>query len=481
VAVGLIWSLFFSGPDGSPVAARSVAALPFQNLSPNPEETEWIVAGIYEEVYAQLALIPDLTVKGRRSAEAVASQGEQSLREIADALGVTTILEASVTVLGDRIRLNAELRDAVADSSLWTERFERDTTDILRLQSDIALQIATAFQLELSGDQIAQMQKEPTTNQQAYNLYIRGRHQLARLGVGDLQRAIDYFNRAVEEDPRFALAQVGLAEASLLLAELEHYSPAELARVTREPALRALEIDSTLAEAHAIVAYVRWWYDFDWLAADSTFRIALELNPNAASSYVWYCQFLGSMRRTEEAIAACERGAELDPLDPFVAANLASAYLFYARRPEAAYTQLLGALELWPDHWVTHILLGFYYYFYGGQPDQGIEEFERSVELGGRDRSMLAFAYAREGREADAREILRELEERSAQEYVSGFELAVIYAGLGERDKAFEMLQIAYEERFYQMMRSLNWNPVFDDLRTDPRFTALLEKMGLPN
>jgi TolB-like protein/Flp pilus assembly protein TadD len=452
--------------------------LPFDNLSPDPDDA-FLTDGIHDEIITRLGKISDLKVISRTSA-LVYRDSPENLRVIGRQLGADNILEGSVRREGDRIRITVQLIDARSDEHLWSDIYERDMSGIFAIQSEVAAQVAHAVGVSLPPSERARIEKRPTQSLQAYNDYLRGRYHWARLGRDDLRLAIDYFNRAIEEDPRFALAYVGLAEASMLLAELEHYPPAELARMTREPALRALEIDNSLADAHAILAFVLFTYDFDWLAADSTFRLALALNPNSSSSYLWYCQFLGAIGRTEEAIAACERGGELDPLDPFVSVNLAAAYLFYARQPEVAYTHLLDALELWPGHWVTHILLGFYYYFFVGQPDQGVAEFERTAELRGRDIGPLAFAYAREGREADAREILRQLQVRSAREYVPAFELAIVYAGLGERDKAFEMLETAYEERYHQM-RSLPWNPVFDDLRTDQRFIALLEKMGLPN
>ena len=457
--------------------SRSVAVLPFLNLSADPEN-EYFADGITEDVIAQLSKIRALKVISRTSVMPFKKR-EQGLREIAARLEVGTLLEGSVRRAGDRVRIVAQLIDADTDQHLWADTYDRQLTDIFAIQSDVALQIAGALEAQLSPDETSRIRKAPTTDLNAYQLYLQGRHCIIRYTEEGIGKAIGFFEQATASDPRYALAYVGLA---LAYAEIGRQGmgvlrPDEAYRKAREAVANALELDGELGEAHGVLAFLKFLSDFDWAGAEAEFKRALDLNPNSADTYDLYGQLCSALERYDEAIAMQERARQLDPLAH--RSDIATTLLRCGRYEEALQAAA-PMIELDPHYTRGHATLGWAYVMLG-KLDNGLAALEQAVRLAPGDTMFLAQlgqAFAMAGKVAESREVLRQLQELSRQRYVSPAHMAYIYTGLGELDTAIDWLERAYEERaggVYGIRGSFLFRP----LRSHPRFTALLKKMSL--
>ena len=467
---------------GRTVAAReprppSIAVLPFLNLSPDPEN-EFFADGITEDVIAQLSKIRSFRVISRGSVMRF-KRREQSLREIGVALDVETLVDGSVRRAGSRVRIVAQLLDADSDRHLWSETYDRELTDIFAIQTDVALQIAAALETELTQEERTRIRREPTGDVEAYQLYLLGRHELSRWTPESVAQGLRHLEQAVARDPGYALAwcTIALAYTEIAAGLVAIVTPREAFERARTAVSRALELDPGLAEAHAMAGFLKTVSEFDWAGAEAAFRRAIELNPNSGDLYDTYGLMLAAMGRYDEALAAQRRAHELDPLSH---RHDAASTLVRAGRYEEALRLLGRIIELEPDFAFPYATRGWALLL-SGKPDAGIASLEHALRLAPDSTMFLAQlgqAYAMVGRTADARDVLRRLEERSRQTYVAPYHLAYVHTGLGEVETALDLLERAYEERaggIYGIKGSF----LFASLRGHPRFTALLERMNL--
>jgi serine/threonine protein kinase/Tfp pilus assembly protein PilF len=449
----------------------SVAVLPFQNLSSDPEN-EYFADGITEDVIAQLAKVRTLKVISRASVMPFKKR-ESSQREIASRLGVSNLLEGSVRRAGDRVRVVVQLVEAESDRSLWAETYDRELTDIFTIQSDIAFRIADSLRTELSREERSRIDREPTQNIRAYQHYLKGRQLLALWDPASMHRSIEQFRRALELDPRYAPAYAGIAHAYCELGELGAMTGIDAYPLAQAAAARALDLDPELSEAHTMTAFVKVLLEFDWVGAEREFRRALELRPGDADVYDLYGRLCSALGRFDEAVALQERAFELDPVTH---KNDVATALLRAGRPAEAEAATRRALQLEADNARAFATLGWAQ-FQQGEVEEGLGSLGRAVELSPDEtiwRAQLGQMLGLAGRSEDARTILRELETREANPY----HLAYVEAGLGEQDRALDLLEQAVASRgggAYGIKGSFLWAPI----RQHPRFIALLRSMGL--
>jgi len=456
-------------------ASRSVAILPFLNMSPDPEN-EYFADGITEDVITQVSKVRTLKVISRTSVMAF-KQRDQSLKEIGTRLGASTLLEGSVRRAGDRVRIVAQLVDAETDRHLWAETYDRKLTDIFEIQADVALHIAAALKAELTDDESQRIGRKPTRDVHAYQLYLQGRHCFTRFTRDGMLKSIEYFEQALERDPGFAQAHVGIALACAELAETGTLGPEQLSARARNEAATALRLDPELAAAHSLAGYIACMWDFDWERAEREFGRALELNPSDADTHDYYGRMLSSLGRHDEAVIANRRAQELDPVTH--ARDLSTA-LLRAGRYDEALSEALRALELDSSSARAHATLGWAY-LKKDMPDRGIAELQRAVELApgySQWLAQLGQALAEQGRREEALDALRRLEEMARESYVSPNHLAYVYTGLGDQEAALDCLEEAYRAgagAIYGIKGSFLFTP----LHSNPRFQALLAKMNL--
>jgi len=460
-------------------SAPSIAVLPFLNMSADPEN-EYFADGMTEDVIAQLSKIRALKVISRTSVMPFKKR-EQSLREIAAKLGVATLVEGSLRRAGNRVRIVAQLIDAETDQHLWAETYDRQLTDIFAIQSDVALHIAAAVNAEITPGEKTRIGKEPTSDPEAYHLYLKGRHCLLRYTSEGIRQGLEYFEQAIEKDPNYALAYTGVATACAILGMgfgSGEIRPDEAHRRGKEAVAKALDIDDELGEAHATLAFLKFVSDFEWTGAEREFKRAIELNPGSWT-YDVYGLMLSALERYDEAIAAQRRAQELDPLAAVHSSDIAST-LLRADRCDEAMQEAKRLIEMQPDFPMGHSTLGWAY-VKKGRCEEGLAEVEKAVSLNPGNTMLLAQlgqAFALAGRVGEAREVLQQLEELSRQRYVPPTHMAYVYTGLGDQDKAIDSLEQAYEERAGGVY-GIKGSFLFATLRSHPRFTALLRKMNL--
>jgi TolB-like protein/Tfp pilus assembly protein PilF len=454
---------------------KSIAVLPFQNLSPDPDNA-YFADGIHEEILTRLAGIADLKVISRTSTQRYQSK-PRNLRKIADQLGVANILEGSVQKVADQVRISVQLINAQTDAHLWADTYDRKLTDVFLVETDIAKTIADNLKAKLTRSERQAIAVRPTANPEAYELYLKGRFLWNKRTGADLRKAIDYFNQAIAKDPNYALAYAGLADCYDLLHEYSDLSPKESYPKAKAAAIKALELDDTLGEAHTSLAYSLVNYDWDWRSAEREYQRAIQLNPNYATAHQWYAECLSMLGRHTEAIAEIKRAHQLDPLSLIINQGVGGKYL-YARRYDEAMAQFRRTLELYPHFPPTHQRLAWCY-AQKRMYDEAITEMQRAVELSGNSTQMIAalgYAYAAAGRRDTAQGIIAELERRSKESYVDNYFVATIFAALEEKDEAFALLNKACAERSY-WMPWINIDPQLDNLRSDPRFDSLVQRV----
>ena len=461
----------------APAAPRppSVAVLPFRNLSADPDN-EYFADGITEDVIAHLSKVRALKVISRTSVMPF-KQREQSLKAIAAQLEAATLLDGSVRRAGDRVRIVAQLVDAETDRHLWAETYDRQLTDIFGIQTDVALHIAEALKAELSVDERTRIRKEPTSDLRAYQLYLLGRHWLVRYTATAMERAIEHFRGAIAKDPAYALAYASVAMTYAALAESGAMPPDTAAREAKAAAAQAVRLDPQLGEAHCTVAYLKAIWDFDWAGAEAEFKRALELSPNSADTYDLYGRICSGLGRYDEAITLQQRAQELDPLAHRL--DVATTQLRAGRYVEAAHGAA-RVLEFDPDHDRALATLGWAR-FHQGNTDEGLADLERAVALTPGNTQWLAQlgeAYALAGKVERARDVLRQLDARARETYVSPYHVAYVYTGLGEHDRALDLLEQAIDERAGAIY-GIKGSFLFGPLRTHPRFPALLARLNL--
>jgi TolB-like protein len=466
-----------AGEDAArPMLSRSIAVLPFDNMSGDPEN-EYFSDGITDDIITHLSKLADLKVISRTSVMRF-KESERSLQEIAGELGVATILEGGVQRSGDRVRINAQLIDAATDEHLWAEQYNRELTDVFEIQTDVALQIAGALQAQLSPEERGRVERRPTENLEAYNLYLQGRYFWNKRTPEGLRAAIDYFGQALEIDPEYALAWVGLADSYSIMGNWGYLSPQETHDNAKSAALKALEIDETLGEAHIALAQILEGYEWDMEGAQAEYLRGLALSPGYATGHHWYGSQLAYLGRYDEGIQEIERAVELDPFSLIINQSLGSA-LRLGGEHERAIRQLQKAQQLEPNFAGPYQELG-YTYLDMGAFEEAIGAYQSALDLSKKLIGIgeLGHIYGAMGRTEEALGMLRELEGQAKTRYVSPIEFAIIHAGLGENDAAFEWIERALEEGDATLVWRVG-TPGFKELRADPRFTQLLRRLEL--
>jgi adenylate cyclase len=459
----------------TPVA--SVAVLPFVNLSTDPEN-EIFADGITEDVITHLAKIKSLKVISRTSVMTFKKR-DGGLREIGERLGASTLLEGSVRRAGTRVRIVAQLIDCATDEHLWAETYDRELTDIFGIQTDVALKIATALRAELSHDERSRVGRPPTDDFAAYELYLRGRNWFHQYTEEGFRRSLLDYHAAVDRDPGFALAWASIAWAhtELCIGGSVGKSPEEAIALAKKAATQALVIDPELGEAHGISALIQFAFDFDWEGAERSFLRAIELSPGSAEAlqhYGWLCSSLG---RHDDALRQLRRAREVDPL--VIPTDVVTHLLRAGRIGEGLEEARKSAREQ-PGTPRCHSVLGWALIF-SGEEAAGIASLERAVALSPGATlflSQLGQACALAGDAKRARQILDEMHERSAREFVSPYHFAYVYAGLGEADAAIDCLERAFERRSGAIY-GIKGSFLFRNLRDHPRFKSLLRRMNL--
>src|SRR5437667_640763 len=454
--------------------AKSVAVLPFVNLSADKHD-EYLSDGMTEELINALAKVPGLRVPGRTSCFAFKGKNEDDIfRKVGEQLHVNAVLEGSVRKAGDKLRITAQLINVADGYHLWSEDYDGDVRDIFTFQSNVAQRVVKALQIKLGVEAARALAKKPTENPEAHRLYLLGRYEFGKYSEAGWTSSIRYYERALKLDPNYALAYCGLADTYAYMGGVVMPSKEAVAK-EKEFAQRALELDPELAEAHLSLACALGGA-FDWRNAQIEFDRAIELNPNLAWAYEIYAWFLGGLGRLDEAIAKDKKAIELDPLNSFFQSALAY-YLYHARRYDDAIVQIKKTLELDPASTLGRHFLGCCL-LWKGDTAGAIAEFQRSkiVVTGAWYQGLLGYAYAISGDRPKAEQILGELEELAKHQYVNSSAFAAIYLGLGEKKKALDWLDVAYENQ-----ESACWllkvDPIYDSVRGEPRFQALVKKV----
>jgi serine/threonine protein kinase/TolB-like protein/Flp pilus assembly protein TadD len=465
-----------SGRGGETI--DSVAVLPFVNASGDPN-TEYLNDGITESLINSLSQLPHLRVMSRDSAFMYKGK-DTDAQTVGRQLGVRAVFKGRVMQRGDNLEVSAELVDARDDSHIWGEQYTRDSADLFTLQNDLAREITSALRMRLSGEDEKRMAKSYTANPEAYQDYLRGRYWWNKRTEDGLNKSIDYFQQAIAKDPTYALAYAGLADCYATLGANGVRAPNEVVPKAREAAQKALEIDSTLVEARPSLALIKAQYDLDWSDAEKDFQQTIALNPSYAESHQWYGTTLARMGRLDEAMAEHRKALELDPLSVVTNGNLGTDF-YEKRQYDQAIEQLRKTIELDPNFLSVHHNLGVAY-VQKSMYKEGIAEIEKGLAISPDNPgplSRLAYAYAVSGRRAEARNVLGRLNRLSKQRYVSPGLIAFVFAGLGDKDQAFESLQKAYDDRSIGSATAVKVSPNWDSLRSDPRFADLLRRMNL--
>jgi serine/threonine-protein kinase len=463
----------------------SIAVLPFTNLSADKEQ-EYFCDGMAEEIINALTHVESLRVVARTSAFSFRGK-EGDIREIGNKLNVKTVLEGSVRKAGNRVRITAQLVNVADGYHLWSEKYDRDIgelccpEDLFAIQDEISLAVVDKLKLKLLGEEKARLIKRHTEDLDAYNLYLKGRYFWNKRTEEGLKKGIEYFEQANEKDPGYALAHAGLADSYSLLCCYHILPPKESIPRAKAAATRAMEVDDALSEACESLAHVRILYDWNWLDAEREFKRAIEVNPGYATAHQRYSLLLTVMGQMDEAIAEIKRAQELDPLSLII--NTDVGLIFYiARQYDQAIEQCRNVIEMDPNFGVAHFALGLAYE-QKGVHDEAISELQKAITASGGITVMtgaLGHTYAVSDKKDKAQKILDELKKLSKRRYVSPYSIATIYIGLGEKDQAFEWLQKAYDDRSVWLIHlHVKVDPRLDSLRSDPRFTELLKKMGL--
>ncbi len=456
-------------------AIDSIAVLPLVNTSPDPE-MEYLSDGITESIINALSQLPKLRVVARSTVFRYKGH-EVDPREVGQQLGVRAVLTGRVRQFGDKMEIAAELIDVTNDAHLWGEHYRRKPSDIFELQEEIAKEILEKLRLKLRVGEKKRLTKRHTENTDAYHLYLKGLFYWNKRTPDGLNAAIAYFQEAITNDPSYALAYAGLAHCYMLLSLISGLPSAEVYPKAKTAAMKALEIDDAMAEAYAALAHIKFYRDWDWAGAEIEYKRAIKFNPNYATAHHYYAVFSVYMGRFDRALDQYNIALQLDPLSLPIGSSLGWA-LFSARRYDEAIEQCEKSIELDSNFARTHLYLGEIY-LQKGMYDEAIVEFQMAEELSGElwARVMLAHTYAVSGRRNEADMILNHLRSQPGQSNISPFQLAMIYAGLGEKDRAFEWLEKAFEQRDNGLVE-LKVVPMLDSLRSDPRFRDFVQRVG---
>ena len=479
VALVVILALgYFYWPRSRATAIESIAVIPFVYETGNAD-VEYLSDGMTETLIGSLSQLPNLNVKARSSVFRYKGKGT-SPQTIGKELNVQALLNGRVVQRGDQLTLSLELIDAQTENVLWSERYNRKQTELLALQSEIARDVSSKLKSKLSGEDVAKVDKKYTANPEAYQLYLKGRFSWNKRTPESLKQAIGFYDQAIEKDPNYALAFSGLAETYVLFS-FYGVTPARESMPKAKVAVdRALTIDDSLAEAHAAHGKYLAFFEFDRSGSEREFRRAIELNPNYATAYQWLgLDFLVLTRRFDEGIRELRRAGEIDPLSPVIGSDTASA-LGYARRFDEAIDQARRTLELEPGFSYAHTSLG--YALDGkGQFAEAISEYEKAISLSddGYTRAVLIRALMRMGRRSEAERQMEALRKFGSKNYVPNFCFAIAHTALGDKEAAMALLEKDVEERS-SYVATIGIELALDELRSEPRFKAMLKRMNLP-
>jgi len=459
---------------------KSIAVLPFDNLS-SDEEQAWFSEGITDVIINQLSKISDLRVLSRTSTLKYKEE-KKSISEIGEELGVNFLIEGTVQRQENQMMISVQLIQVINEDHLWSELYDREWQDIFITQKEIAQLIAAELKVVLSPDEAEQIDKQPTDNPEAYNLYLKGRYFWNKRTEDGIKEAIEYFNAAIEKDTNYALAYAGLADCHNMILSYEYGSSKDgmynIFQKGKNAAIKALKIDSTLAEAYTSLAYVKLLYEWNWNGALKDLERAIQLNPDYGTAHQWYANCLTVFKRHDEAIAEAKRARELDPFSPIINRNVGRR-LYFARQYDQAIEESLRALNINPYFFPTHWTLGLTY-LQKGMFSEAILEMQKAVRYSEDNiyiQALLGYVYGATGNYSQAKAILNGLIETSNEVYVPSISYSIIYIGLGDNDNAFSWLEKAYEERSGDLIY-LTTNPIYDPLRLDQRFIGLVKKMG---
>lgn len=467
-----------AAPPATPaMPEKSVAVLPFDNLSGDPANA-YFAEGIQDEILTRLTKIAELKVISRTSTQQFKS-APGDLRQIAHQLGVANILEGSVQKSGDSVRVTVQLINAATDAHLWAEIYDRKLTDIFAVESEIAKTIADTLQVKLTGSEKSAIAAQPTQNTEAYQVYLKGRYFWNKRTGPDLRKAIDYFNQAIEKDPRYALAYAGLADSYALLSGYAAGTPQESFPPAKAAAKKAIELDDTLAEAHTSLGMILSLFDWDVAGSIKEFERAIALNPNYATAHHWFGGVgpLLLAGESDRAIAEIKRAVELDPLSLIINADLGQGYL-YLRRYDEAIEQLRRTLEIDSRFYYARWTLGQALEL-KGDVRAALVEYKKAAELDDDPfvLGLIAQAHAKLGQRDEALKILGQMQQLATHRYVPDYSFALVHLALGERDNTLEWLERSYRARAGSDMAFIKVDPMLDPLRGDPRFEALVQKV----
>ena len=462
---------------GGAAVPRSIAVLPFVNASPDAEN-EYLSDGITDELIDALAKVEGLRVASRTSVFALKGK-PNDVRAIGALLGASVILEGTVRKAGSRLRITAQLSSTDDGALLWSQRFDRDLTDVFAIQDEIARTIVGTLRSTTLADLGEPEPVRRSESVAAYNLYLRGRFEWNKRTQEGIAEGIRWFERAIEEDPKYALAYTGLADSYALQVDYRSVPVHEGLERAKQYARMALALDETVAEAHASLAWATFIHEWNWTQAEREFRRAIELDPRYASARSWFAFLLIALGRHEEALVEAHAALELDPASISVRRGVAWMY-YYSRRWERAYHHITRAIAMNPQADETHRVFGLTLAMEGrlGEAERVLRDAVTMQESGTYTRATLAYVLARAGRAAEARAIYAELEERARTDYVSPVSFATIHLGLGEAEPALDWAGRALEER-RGWVAYLRVNPIFDPIRGHPRFEALARRMHL--
>jgi serine/threonine-protein kinase len=454
---------------------RSVAVLPFVNASPDPEN-EYLSDGITDELIDALSKVEGLRVASRTSVFALKGK-LQDVRAIGALLGAAEVLEGTVRKSGDRLRITAQLTSTDDGRLVWSQRYDRTLRDVFEIQDEIARTIVSTLRATSFSTLTQPIARRYTDNLAAYGLYLRGRYAWNKRSQEGVTEAIEYFEKAIAEDPEYALAYTGLADAVALHVDYRSVPVHEGFERAKAYARKALALDDTLAEAHASLAWCLFAYDWDWENADAEFQRAIELDPRYATAHQWYAFLLASGGRLEDAIIAGHTALELDSSSVSVRRSLAWLYV-YARRYEQARYHLTRAISMNPTAEESYRVLGLVLALEErfGESELVLREAVQMHGAGSYTLATLGYSLARAGKRDEAKSIVAELEERRQREYVSPVALATVYIGLGDNVHALDWSEIAYDER-RGWLSYFTVNPLLDPLRNEPRFKALVARL----
>ena len=476
--VALIAGAYFYFRRTHGKAIDSIAILPFANESGDPN-MEYLSDGIAESLMNSLSQLPNLKVMSRNTTFRYKGK-EQDAEKVGKELNVRAVLTGSLRQIGDQIVISVSMDDALDSHQIWGSQYDRKVSDLLSVQREIARDITGNLRLKLSGADESRLTKRYTENPEAYQLYLKGRFFLNKRTGEAVNKAIPYFQQALEKDPNYALGYVGLADSYVLLSTFSDSPPQESFPKSKWAAKRALELDDTLAEAHASLASALFYYDRNFPEADREFRRAIELNPNYATAHHWYgVTYLAKMERFDEAIAEVKRAQELDPLSLIINADLGNTYI-HAHQYDKAIEQLRKTIEMDQSFYFAHWQLGVAYELKGDFKD-AIAEYQKARQLNDDPwvLALLGHVSAATGRRDEALKILEQLKQISKQRFVGAYGFALVYAGLGDKDQAFQWLEKSYQDRQGRITR-IKVDALFDNLHSDPRFADLVRRVGLP-